>query len=159
MTKTGIAALIIVLALAGLIGYGIYQGSSTPDQLTTEDMGNPPVQPEDTSTSPTPTSTTSVTPTPTTAGTVKSFTVNGGNFFFTPSTLTVNKGDTVKITFKNTGGIHDLRIDEFQTGTQRIQSGQEETFSFVANKTGTFEYYCSVGEHRAMGMKGTLTVK
>jgi plastocyanin len=30
---------------------------------------------------------------------------------------------------------------------------------FVANKKGKFEYYCSVGEHRAMGMKGNLVVE
>src|SRR5882672_6015209 len=33
--------------------------------------------------------------------TTKEFTVTGQNFSFSPSTLTVNKGDTVKITFKN----------------------------------------------------------
>jgi uncharacterized cupredoxin-like copper-binding protein len=30
---------------------------------------------------------------------------------------------------------------------------------FVADKTGTFEFYCSVGNHRQMGMVGTLVVQ
>lgn len=94
------------------------------------------------------------------SGTVKEFTVNGSNFKFEPSVMTVNKGDTVKITFKNTGGFHDFTIDEF-TGakTKQIGADASETIEFVADKAGTFEYYCSVGNHRGMGMKGTLTVK
>lgn len=91
-------------------------------------------------------------------GTVKEFTVTGSNFRFAPATLTVKKGDTVKITFKNSGGMHDFVIDEFNARTKQIQGGAQETITFVADKAGSFEYYCSVGNHRAMGMKGTLTV-
>lgn len=87
------------------------------------------------------------------------FTVTGNNFAFAPSTMTVKKGDTVTITFKNSDGFHDLVIDELSGATtSRIKGGEEETITFVADKAGTFEYYCSVGEHRAMGMVGTLTV-
>jgi nitrosocyanin len=90
---------------------------------------------------------------------VKEFTVTGSPFKFVPATLVVNKGDTVKITFKNSGGMHDLVIDEFNAATKIIQSGQEDTVEFVADKAGSFEYYCSVANHRQMGMVGTLTVK
>lgn len=90
---------------------------------------------------------------------VKEFTITGSSFKFVPSTLTVNKGDTVKITFKNSGGMHDFVIDEFNASTKVIQSGATDTVEFVTNKAGTFEYYCSVGNHRQMGMVGTLTVK
>lgn len=94
------------------------------------------------------------------SGTVKEFTVEGSNFKFMPATMAVNKGDTVKITFKNTGGFHDFVIDEFDGAkTKQIGANAEETIEFVADKAGTFEYYCSVGNHRGMGMKGTLTVK
>ena len=90
---------------------------------------------------------------------VKEITVSGKSFAFTPSTITVNKGDKVKIIFKNTGGFHDFVIDEFNVETPTIQSGQEATAEFTADKAGTFEYYCGVGNHRQMGMKGTLVVK
>lgn len=87
------------------------------------------------------------------------FTVTGNNFAFAPSTMTVKKGDTVQITFVNSDGFHDLVIDEFEGAkTARLQTSASETITFVADQAGTFEYYCSVGEHRAMGMKGTLTV-
>lgn len=94
-----------------------------------------------------------------TSGAVKSFTISGKNFSFTPATMTVKKGDTVRITFNNTGGTHDLRVDGYNIGTKTLQSGASETFEFVADKAGIFEYYCSVGNHRQMGMKGTLTVQ
>ncbi len=91
---------------------------------------------------------------------VKEFTIDNDHFSFKPSSLSVNKGDTVKITFRNTGGTHDLRIDEFTGAATRILSaGESQTITFVADKSGSFEYYCSVGNHRAQGMWGTLTVK
>jgi plastocyanin len=89
---------------------------------------------------------------------VKEFTVTGGNFEFTPATMEVKKGDTVRITFVNVEGFHDFVIDEFDVATKQIQGGAEEVVEFVADETGSFEYYCSVGKHREMGMKGTLTV-
>ncbi len=89
----------------------------------------------------------------------KTFTVTGQNFSFTPSEIRVSKDDKVKIIFKNADGTHDLRIDEFNAATKRIRTGEEDTIEFVADKTGAFEYYCSVGSHRAMGMKGNLIVE
>jgi nitrite reductase (NO-forming) len=84
--------------------------------------------------------------------------VDGGNFKFSPNKIEVKKGDTVEIVFKNTEGFHDFVIDEFNAKTSQIQAGKTETVTFVADKTGSFEYYCSVGTHRQMGMKGTLVV-
>ena len=72
--------------------------------------------------------------------------------------MTVNKGDTLKVTVKNMKGTHSLKIDEFNTSTRILNAGEEQTITFVADKTGTFQYYCSVGNHRAMGMWGTLNV-
>ena len=97
----------------------------------------------------------------TTSSTAKtvSFTINGGNFYFKPNVMKVKLGDTVNITFTNDEGMHDFKIDEFAVATDRIGSGVSTTASFVANKKGTFQYYCSVGQHRANGMWGTLTVE
>ncbi len=93
-----------------------------------------------------------------TAPATKEFTVTNDGMSYTTKGLTVNKGDRVKITYQNTGGTHDFRIEGYNVGTKVIAAGASETFEFVADKSGTFEYYCSVGEHRANGMKGTLTV-
>ena len=80
---------------------------------------------------------------------VVTLTVDGAEYSFSPSTLSVNKGDTVK----------DFIIDEFDVATKTIAPGEQDTVEFTANQSGTFSYYCSVGNHRALGMEGTLTVE
>ena len=94
-----------------------------------------------------------------TANKTVSFTVKGSNFTFSPKELTVNKGDTVKVTFVNDNGTHDFHIDEFNAKTRVLSTGESQTISFVADKAGDFQYYCAIGNHRAMGMWGTLHVK
>lgn len=89
----------------------------------------------------------------------KVFTIHGGNFYFAPNQITVNKGDKVKIVFEADKGFHDFVLDEFNVKTERVSGGQTTGAEFTADKTGTFEFYCSVGSHRAMGMKGQLTVQ
>lgn len=93
------------------------------------------------------------------AGPVKEFTVDGSSFEFDPSTITVNKGDNVKITFKDTDGMHNLVIDGYNLSTDVIRPGGTDTISFVADKAGTFRYYCSVSNHADLGMVGTLVVQ
>lgn len=91
-------------------------------------------------------------------GEVKEIIVTGGNFKYDTSEISVNLGDTVRITFKNSEGTHDFVLDEFNIRTDIVNAGEEETIEFLADKLGTFEYYCSVGTHRQMGMKGNLIV-
>ena len=93
------------------------------------------------------------------SGNIKEITVTGANFKFTPNTITVKKGDTVRVNFKSSGGFHDFVIDEFDVQTKMVDTGLSDTVEFVANKVGTFEYYCSVGNHRQMGMVGKLIVQ
>ena len=73
--------------------------------------------------------------------------------------LKVKEGDTVRIEFNNEEGFHDWVLDEFGAATAQIQVGKSETIEFIANKKGTFEYYCSVGKHRQNGMKGVFIVE
>ena len=98
-------------------------------------------------------------PSTSSTGTIKEFSVEASSFKFVPKTMTVKKGDTVKIIVTNAGGVHDFRIDEFNAHTKTLSAGQSEMVTFAANKSGTFEYYCSIGNHRAMGMVGTLVVE
>lgn len=89
---------------------------------------------------------------------VKTIEIDGSNFKFTPNTITVNQGDTVKIVFKNSQGFHDFTLDEFDVKTKTIQANETDEVTFTADKKGAFQFYCSVGNHRAMGMVGTITV-
>jgi plastocyanin len=93
-------------------------------------------------------------------GAVKEFTVDGSNFAFSLKEIRVNEGDTVRITLTNGSTMpHDWRVDEFNAATAIVQPGQETTMEFVADQAGTFEYYCSVGQHRQLGMVGNLIVE
>lgn len=92
-------------------------------------------------------------------GTGVNFIVEGGEYFYKPNQLKVKKGDKVKITFNNSGGMHDFVIDELNVKSKLIRSNESDTIEFTADKAGTFEFYCSVGQHRKLGMKGTLVVE
>ena len=81
------------------------------------------------------------------------------NFAFSMNEIKVQQGDTVKIVFQNNDGFHDWVVDEFNARTKQINAGATDTVEFVADKAGTFEYYCSVGKHRELGMKGNLIVE
>ncbi|MBI2607853.1 MAG: cupredoxin domain-containing protein [Candidatus Doudnabacteria bacterium] len=90
---------------------------------------------------------------------VKEFALVGTPFQFSVKEIRVSKGDTVRVNFENGQGTHDWTIDEFNAKTPVIQAGEKATVEFVADKTGQFEYYCSVGNHRALGMVGKLIVE
>lgn len=81
------------------------------------------------------------------------------NYAFSQTEIRVHEGDIVNINLTSEQGFHDWVLDEFQAATNQISAGQTSIITFVANQKGTFEYYCSVGEHRKMGMVGTLIVE
>src|SRR6185369_15172415 len=84
--------------------------------------------------------------------------VEGGSFYFKPNVITVKKGQKVKIVFTNAGGMHNFTIDAFNVKSETINNGST-TVEFTPDKTGTFEFYCAVGNHRQMGMTGKLIVQ
>ena len=100
----------------------------------------------------------SVTPT-STVPSLKVFNVTGSSFAFSIKEMKVKLGDKVRVVFFNQGGFHDWVVDEFNAKIKQLPAGQTETIEFIADKKGTFEYYCSVGTHRQMGMKGNLIVE
>ncbi|MBI2464729.1 cupredoxin domain-containing protein [Candidatus Shapirobacteria bacterium] len=94
-----------------------------------------------------------------TEGATQTFNIKGLNFAFDVKEIRVKKGDKVTINFTNTEGFHDFKIDELNVTSKQIQAGESETVTFTADKAGTFEYYCSVGQHRQNGMWGKLIVE
>lgn len=153
MNKT--VTIVVVLVILAVAGGAIYMNSAKTNPQPTND--NTAMQAEPTTAAvaqgePSTTETTAM------EG-VKEFTVTGSNFSFDPKEIKVKKGDTVKVTFKNADGMHDFIIDEFNVKTKQIKGGEEETVEFVADQAGTFEYYCSVGQHRQNGMVGKLIVQ
>ena len=92
-------------------------------------------------------------------------TVNAGNFYYTPSELTITAGDTVQ--WINDGGFHDVNgatssiSGEPYNNPESFDSqatGDPLLYTRVFTVTGTYEYDCSVGSHAANGMVGTIVV-
>ncbi len=89
----------------------------------------------------------------------KEFTVEGSEFKFNPASITVGKGENVRITFKNAGTTgHSFVIGDLGVSTKVIPAGSAESVEFIADKSGTFSFYCSVPGHKDMGMKGEIIV-
>ena len=154
--KFPLATTVVVLIVIAIIGWWIYSNGQARQESDSNNSSNA-VTPTTSIDNTGATSTSSGTTTG--SQNVKTFEVIGKPFQFDPGTITVKKGDTVRIVFKNEQGFHDFVVDEFNAKTKQISAGQSETIEFIADKTGSFEYYCSVGNHRAMGMKGTLIVE
>ena len=91
---------------------------------------------------------------------VQKVTVSGSEFVFTPSAITLKKGQPAEITFKNMGAFpHNLTISALNIKTKTIQPGEQDTIQFIPDKTGQFTFMCTVPGHADKGMKGTLTVQ
>ncbi len=90
---------------------------------------------------------------------VQSFTIDSFSYGYSESEIRVKEGTTVTINLINSGGFHDWVVDEFNAATDKIQADGNTSVTFVADKAGTYEYYCSVGSHREQGMVGTLVVE
>ena len=87
-----------------------------------------------------------------------SFNLNATNFAYSQNSLTVKEGQEVTINLNITEGFHDFKIDGV-VQTQASGEGSSQVAKFTAPKKGTYEFYCSVGSHRGMGMVGTLIVE
>ncbi|MFB5600729.1 MAG: cupredoxin domain-containing protein [Nitrososphaeraceae archaeon] len=74
------------------------------------------------------------------------------------TTLTLNQGGSLAIHLINEDSEkhskHNLNIDEFNVHTKDLGYFQSQTITFTANKSGTFDYYCSIHPE----MKGKLIV-
>ena len=87
-------------------------------------------------------------------------TVEGTEWSFDPSEITVRKGEEVTIIFKHAGKIaHNFVIGEFGVRTATILLGKTDEITFTPTKTGTFPFWCSVPGHRGAGMQGKFIVK
>ncbi len=146
-----IGAIALVVLVAGFfllrMNTGTTGSNSTADQMVTEDTATPEVEG------------TASADTQTDAGNVRTVQVNAGAFYYKPNVITVKKGETVKIVMTSDDMMHDFIIDELNVKIPITQSGNTNTVEFTADKVGTFEYYCSVGQHRKNGQIGKLIVE
>jgi len=99
---------------------------------------------------------------PGTAVQATTFTVTAGNYSFSPSSLTINAGDTV--TFKNAGGFHNVHSTSGPTSfkcsndctSNNAPSSNAWSDTITFPTAGTVHYQCD--EHASMGMTGSIVV-
>jgi cytochrome c oxidase subunit 2 len=90
---------------------------------------------------------------------VKTFDITAKQWQFVPDTITVNKGDRVVLSIRSVDVTHGISIPDFGVN-ERLEPGKVTEVEFVADKTGTFSFVCSVfcGAGHS-NMRGTLIVE
>ena len=82
----------------------------------------------------------------------------GGSAYSTNPTYTFNKGSVESIHMINedyqTHSKHNFNIDQFNVHTKDLGYFQTQTVTFIADKEGTFQYYCTIHPE----MKGNVVV-
>jgi heme/copper-type cytochrome/quinol oxidase subunit 2 len=97
------------------------------------------------------------TPRPTILG-VKEIFIDSFSYGFTPNTIELTKGEKVVLYINNKGGFHSFSIPSSNIEVQ-TPSGETTAVEYTAEKEGTFEFKCTIGNHAAQGQKGTIIVK
>ena len=93
-------------------------------------------------------------------------TVEGDEYSFKPGTITVQgagaKQVPVRLELKNVGSLpHDIHVrkgDDDLGGSEAIPDG-ETTTTTVTLAPGSYEIFCSIGDHADLGMTGELKVE
>jgi plastocyanin len=77
------------------------------------------------------------------------------NMAFTPSQISIKKGDTV--TWTNNDSVAHTVVDDLSNvgGPNSGEIAPGTTYSFTFNNTGSFQYHCSIHP----SMRGTIVVK
>lgn len=78
-------------------------------------------------------------------------------YSFDPSDLSVASGDSLEVV--NDGEIpHNLTVEDTDLATEDLEGGASEDLT-VDLEPGDYEIICSIADHAAQGMTGTLTVE
>ncbi len=152
--KVAVIALVLV-AVLGLGGYFFFtnrnsQETSDTSGTTVGTSGSPLAAPADASVA-----------VGNTKVTTREILMEASEFKFVPNEIRVKKGETVKITMKNTGRMQHNWMVEGLGGSSidTTSAGQTGAITITPSQKGTFTTYCSVGNHRQQGMVGKLIVE
>jgi cytochrome c oxidase subunit 2 len=85
-------------------------------------------------------------------------TVRASRRGFTPSSLSLRRGETARVVLSSADGEHCFAIDELRI-EKRIVPGRETRFDLTPDRSGTFAFHCCLesGE-AAQAERGQLTV-
>ena len=82
-------------------------------------------------------------------------------FKLAPANPKVSKAGVVQFKVKNDGKIvHALEVEgpSGEVKTAPIQPGKSATLNADLSKAGSYQWYCPIDSHKAMGMKGKISV-
>lgn len=89
----------------------------------------------------------------------KEFDVIAKQWDFSPNTITVNEGDNVILNIESIDVNHGFALTTFGI-SEFLSPGNTVKVEFVADKTGTFSFFCNVSCGSGHGgMRGTLVVQ
>lgn len=90
---------------------------------------------------------------------VREIRIEAEEFSFSTEEISVKKGEKIKLTLVNNGRMaHNFVVERMNITTELVDPGKSVSSEFTINDIGTYKFYCGVGNHRAMGMEGTLEV-
>ena len=94
----------------------------------------------------------------TSTGKTKEISVTARQWEFEPNPIIVSKGDKVKLSIKSIDVTHGFALPDFGINS-RLNPGETTVIEFMADKTGSFSFFCSVQCGSGHGdMRGTLIV-
>jgi cytochrome c oxidase subunit 2 len=89
----------------------------------------------------------------------REFTVDATKYKFEPPRLEVEEGDVVRITLVAGDIPHSFTIDGYRIA-KRSEPGKPVTFEFLADRAGTFRFYCNLTiDDGCRKMSGEMVVK
>ena len=92
---------------------------------------------------------------------IMTVTVHETEYKLNPNTVALTKPGTYAFNAVNDGTIaHALEVEGngVEQKISEIQPGKSSTLKVTLPKKGTYELYCPVDGHKALGMKGKITV-
>lgn len=84
------------------------------------------------------------------------------NFNYSQTEMRAKAGTTLVVDLSVSEGTHDFVIDELEINSEVLSAGDTKQLliQIPEDASGkTFEYYCSVMNHREMGMLGKLIIE
>lgn len=89
----------------------------------------------------------------------REFTVDAKKYKFEPAHLEVEEGDIVRITLIAGDIPHSFTVDTYRIA-KRGEPGKAVTFEFLADRVGTFRFYCNLTiDDGCRRMAGELVVR
>ena len=82
-------------------------------------------------------------PLPTPTPTARTIRIEASQYAFTPSEITVNPGDRVRIELVSTDVMHGLSLDGYNLNLT-AEPGQPASGTFIADKAGVLRFRCSI---------------